>query len=79
MGASSREKWIKRAEVYEGLILKGKEQAAKEYLERFPSEKLWKFIKGAQQLEVEKELDAQLEATMGAPSSEEGEGDEPKD
>ena len=54
MGRKSRSKWMVRAEVYEAVVLKQGPDASKEYLEQF-QKKLGKFMKGAQELEDERE------------------------
>jgi hypothetical protein len=54
MGRKSRSKWMTRAEIYEGVVLKQGPDASKEYLEQF-QKKLDKFMKGAQELEDERE------------------------
>lgn len=59
MGKKSREKWIKRAEVYEGITLKGNEAASQAFLSTIKEKKLGKLIKGAQELESERDEEAQ--------------------
>jgi len=58
MGRASREKWIKRAEAFEGIATKGvNPESSKAYIERF-SKKLQKFAKGACELAEERFEDA---------------------
>lgn len=68
MGKASREKWIKRAETYEAQVLGGTRNAetSKAYLDQF-SGKLQKFMKGAKDLEAERDLEA-AEAEPHEPS-----------
>jgi len=59
MGRASREKWIKRAEAFEGIAVKGvNPESSKAYIERF-SRKLQKFVKGARELAEERVEDAE--------------------
>jgi hypothetical protein len=55
MGKRSKEKWMKRAEVYEGIVLRKGPETSKEYLDRF-QKKLGKFMKGVADLEEEREI-----------------------
>lgn len=58
MGRASREKWIKRAEAFEGIATGGvNPEPSKAYIERF-SKKLQKFVKGARELAEERVEDA---------------------
>lgn len=59
MGRASRNKWIGRAEAYEDKVLRGTKnaEASKAYLDQF-SGKLQKFMKGAKDLEAERQQDA---------------------
>lgn len=59
MGKKSREKWIKRAEVYEGIVLRANEQASQSYLNSFKEKNLQKLIKGGKELEMERDEEAQ--------------------
>jgi len=54
MGRASREKWMRRAEAYEGIVQKKGPSVSKTYLDRFVK-KLDKFMKGAADLEEERE------------------------
>ena len=60
MGRASRRKWIGRAESYEAQVLRGTSHAetSKAYLDQF-SGKLPKFMKGAAELEEEREMEAE--------------------
>ena len=62
MGRASREKWMKRAEVYEKVALRKGPSVSKTYLDRF-SKKLDKFMKGAADLEEERDAIEEEELT----------------